>query len=68
MRTNIELDETLVAEAFKYSDAKTKKALVDEALRELIKHRSREDIRDLVGKVKIRDDYDYKRLRTGDAE
>ncbi len=32
MRTNIELNENLLAEARKYSKAKTKRALVEEAL------------------------------------
>lgn len=32
MRTNIELDDDLVAEAQKYSTAKSKRALVEEAL------------------------------------
>jgi Arc/MetJ family transcription regulator len=43
MRTNIVLDEQLVAEAMRLSSAKTKKALVDEALRTLVAVRSRED-------------------------
>ncbi len=32
MRTNIELNDDLVAEARKYSRAKTKRALIEEAL------------------------------------
>jgi Arc/MetJ family transcription regulator len=32
MRTNIELNEDLLAEAQKYSTAKTKRAVVEEAL------------------------------------
>jgi len=43
MRTNIVLDEKLVAEAMRLSKAKTKKALVDEALRTLVAVRSREE-------------------------
>ena len=68
MRTNIDIDEQLLEEAFRYTDAKTKKELVNEALQEFIRQRSRKDIRELVGKVKIRDDYDYKKLRIGDTE
>jgi Arc/MetJ family transcription regulator len=41
MRTSIVLDDALVAEAFRHSTARTKKDLVDEALRELIKVRGR---------------------------
>lgn len=36
MRTNIELDDDLVAEAQKYSTARTKRALVEEALASFI--------------------------------
>lgn len=36
MRTNIDLDEDLIREARKYSSAKTKRALVEEALRKFI--------------------------------
>ena len=43
MRTNIVLDERLVAEAMRLSKAKTKKALVEEALRTLVAVRSREE-------------------------
>ena len=68
MRTNIDLDEQLVEEAFKYTDVTTKKELVNEALREFVKSRSRKDVLELIGTVKIRDDYDYKKLRAGDAE
>lgn len=65
-RTNIVLDDELVEEAFKYADVKTKRELVDLALREFVEaHRQRPDVRDLLGKVHIRPDYDYKRLREG---
>lgn len=33
MRTNIELNDDLIAEALKYSQAKSKRAMVEEALR-----------------------------------
>jgi Arc/MetJ family transcription regulator len=41
MRTNIVLDDALVDEAFRYSDASTTKDLIHEALRELIRVRRR---------------------------
>ncbi|HYE35212.1 type II toxin-antitoxin system VapB family antitoxin [Methylocaldum sp.] len=64
MRTNIILNDELVKEAFKYSDAKTKRELVDRALREFVANRKRRDIRDLIGTVEIDPNYDYKKLRT----
>jgi Arc/MetJ family transcription regulator len=39
MRTNIVLDDKLVKEAFKLTDVKTKRDLVDLALRELVRTR-----------------------------
>lgn len=60
MRTNIALEE-----AFRHSDAKTKRELVDLALREFVANHKRKDIRELRGKGLIRPDYDYEALREG---
>ncbi len=51
MRTNIVLDDKLVKEAFSLADVKTKKELVDQALREFVQHRRRMNILKLAGKV-----------------
>ena len=66
MRTNIVLDDEIVKTAFRYSKAKTKKELINEALKELIISRQRLDLRALRGKIDFRSDYDYKKLRKGD--
>ena len=63
MRTNIVLDDRLVNEAFRYTSAKTKKELINLALKEFIENHQRPNILDIRGKVQIRDDYDYKILR-----
>ncbi len=63
MRTNIDLDDTLMEEAFRYADVSTKKELVHLALREFIASRRRLDVRELRGTGGIRPDYDHKRLR-----
>jgi Arc/MetJ family transcription regulator len=65
VRTNIVLDDETVKTAFRYSKAKTKKELINEALKELITSRQRLDLRDLRGKIEFRSDYDYKKLRRG---
>jgi Arc/MetJ family transcription regulator len=65
LRTNIVLDDELVTRAFKVSQSKTKKGLVDEALRELVRLRSRKSLLDLKGQIRLREGYDYKRLRAG---
>jgi len=64
MRTNIVIDDKLVEQAFSVSKAKTKKDLIDEALRELIAYRSRKNLLDLKGKISFREGYDYKSLRS----
>lgn len=65
MRTNIVLDDELVAEAFRVSNARTKRELVHEALRELIQSRRRKSLLDLKGRVRLAKGYDYKALRSG---
>ena len=67
MRTNIILNDDLVKEAFKYSSAKTKRELVNQALREFVECHRRRNLMDLYGKGGIREDYDYKKLRIGEA-
>lgn len=65
MRTNIEIDDDLLNEAFRYADVKTKKELVALGLKEFIENHRRKDLRELKGKVKISTDYDYKAMREG---
>ena len=65
MRSNFLLDDELLAEAFKVSDAKTKRQLIHEALRELVAQRRRMDLRELRGSDGIAPDFDYKALRQG---
>ena len=65
MRTNIVLDDEIVTRAFKLSRSTTKRALVDEALHELVRMRSRKSLLDLKGQIRLRDGYDYKRQRAG---
>lgn len=64
MRTNIVLDEDLVAEAFKHADVKTKRELVDLALREFVAARTKRDMRELRGKISFAADYDHKAARS----
>ena len=65
MRTNIVLDDELVEKAFRVSSARTKKALVHEALRELVRLRTRKSLLDLKGRVRFASGYDYKQARSG---
>ncbi|MFH1335029.1 MAG: type II toxin-antitoxin system VapB family antitoxin [Candidatus Zixiibacteriota bacterium] len=63
MRTNIVLDESLVKKAMKLSRTKTKKELVNQALKEFVENRKRLNLMDLAGKIEFAKDYDYKALR-----
>ena len=66
MRTNIVLDDELVAEASRLSGIKTKKDLVNEALRVFIASQRRKSLLDIAGKIKLAPGYDYKALRNGE--
>jgi len=55
MRTNIDIDDTLMAKAQKLSSVKTKKAIVEEALRLYITIENQKKLLDLWGKVEIDD-------------
>jgi len=65
MRTNIVLDDPLVAEAMRLTHSKTKREVVDLALRELVASRQRPNLRELFGSDLIDPDYDYKQARAG---
>ncbi len=65
MRTNIVLDENLVKEAMKLSRTKTKRELVNQALREFVENRKRLNLMDLAGKIEFAKNYNYKALRIG---
>ena len=58
MRTNIVIDDELMAEALKATGFQTKKEAVEEGLKVLIKLRKQADIRGLRGKVKWEGDLD----------
>jgi Arc/MetJ family transcription regulator len=50
MRTNIDIDDELMAEAMKATGKKTKKATVEEALRQIVRqNRQRQALKDLEG-------------------
>jgi Arc/MetJ family transcription regulator len=62
MRTNIAIDDKLMSEAAKLSQLKTKKAVVEEGLKLLIRIKKQEHIRKLKGKLKWEGDLDKMRL------
>ena len=65
MRTNIVIDDDVMSRAMVLSGIKTKKEVVEQAMREFVARLSRKDLRDLRGGIQFNDDYDYKALREG---
>lgn len=63
MRTNVVLDDELVKEAFALTKVRTKRALLDLALRELVRVRGKKDLLELAGRIRLRDNFDHKALR-----
>lgn len=61
MRTNIVLNEKLVEEAMKLSNAHTKKEVVDMALQSFVAQLKRKNVKALFGKVQW--DGDLKKMR-----
>lgn len=65
MRTNIVIDDELMKTAMVVSDIRTKKGVVEQALREFVARRTRKNLGDLRGKIRFADDYDYTVYRKG---
>ncbi len=63
MRTNIDINDSLLEEAFSVSQVRTKKDLIHEALQEYIKLKKRKDLTELAGSIEFHEGYDYKKLR-----
>ena len=63
MRTNIVLDDDLVQEAFSCTGVRTKRELVHLALQELVRRHRKRDLTELAGRIRLRDDFDYKAIR-----
>ena len=50
-RTNVVLDDSLVKDCIKATGIKTQKALIDHALRELLRHKNQMKILELKGNI-----------------
>ncbi len=67
MRTNVVLNDELVDEAFSYAKTiRTKKELIETALKEFVQTRKIRNLSDLKGKILFADTYDYKKIRIGE--
>lgn len=61
MRTNIDIDDELMEEAREVTGLKTKKAVVDEALRQLVRRARQREVLKLFGKLGWEGDLDAMR-------
>lgn len=61
MRTNIEIDDALLAQAQELASTPTKKATVEYALRELVRRKDRRRVLELAGTVEWEGDLDASR-------
>jgi Arc/MetJ family transcription regulator len=66
MNTNIFIDTELMSQAIALSELKTKKDIIDLALREFVSRRKRKNLAELKGKIEFADGYDYKTMRCGE--
>lgn len=63
MRTNIDINEELLEEAFSVSNLRSKKDLIHEALREFIRLKKRKDMTELAGTIEFYSEFDHKKMR-----
>lgn len=63
MRTNIEIDDELMAKALKFTGLRTKRAVVDAALRALIERAARQQLLEAAGQYPWEGDLDRMRGR-----
>ncbi|MDR1045922.1 MAG: type II toxin-antitoxin system VapB family antitoxin [Candidatus Adiutrix sp.] len=59
MRTNIMIDDEIMRAAMEVSGIRTKKGVVEQAMREFVTRHARKDLSELRGQVRFADDYDY---------
>ena len=63
MRTNIDINDELLEEAFSVSNMRSKKDLIHDALQEYIKLKKRKDLTELAGTITFYEGFDHKELR-----
>jgi Arc/MetJ family transcription regulator len=63
MRTSVFIDDELMRQAMEISGIKTKRELVNQAIKEFVENHKRLNLLDLVGEIKFAEGYDYKAAR-----
>ena len=63
MATNLAVDDELLEEALRIGGQRTKKATINEALREYVERRRQVQVLELFGKIDLDPTYDYTQAR-----
>jgi len=63
MATNLQIDNHLIEEALELGEQRTKRAVVEAALREYVQRRKQLKILELFGTIEYDEEYDYKSQR-----
>ena len=63
MQITLNLDESLLNEAFQLTKLSTQEDLVSLALQELVRSRRKKNLLDLAGQIQFTPDFDHKDLR-----
>ncbi len=63
MQITLNLDESLLNEAFQLTNLTTQEELVNLALQELVRSRRQKNLLDLAGQIQFTEDFDHKALR-----
>jgi Arc/MetJ family transcription regulator len=63
MATNLQIEDDLIQEALLLGGHRTKRAVVEEALREYVQRRKQLKILELFGTIEYDPEYDYKQQR-----
>ncbi len=63
MATNLQIEDNLIQEALLLGGHRTKRAVVEEALREYVQRRKQIKILELFGTIEYDQEYDYKQQR-----
>lgn len=63
MQITLNLDESLLNEAFQLTNLTTQEELIKLALQELVRSRRKKNLLDLAGQIQFAPDFDHKALR-----
>ncbi len=63
MQITLNLDESLLKEAFQLTNLTSQEELVNLALQELVRSRRQKNFLDLAGQIQFTEDFDHKALR-----